>query len=90
MTQFHPLSKFEIIQTESGPKETINNWAFASIIWAECKENNSNARQMALDLFSNIIQLDSLLGQNNEAADREAIAIMAFALDEKVEQAFQS
>lgn len=91
MTQFHPLSNFETIQTEDGPKETMNSWAFASIIWAEVKENNPNARKMALELFSNSnnSQLDSLLMQNNEAADRQAIAILATAIEEKAEQGFQ-
>ena len=91
MIEFHPLSEFSVIQTEFGLKQTMNNWAFASIIWAECKEDNPNARKMAVELFSmsNNSQLDSLLAENSEAADRQAIAILATAIQEKAEQALK-
>lgn len=93
----HPLSSLETIDTDEGKKQVINSWAFASMIWSAVLTNNSNARQIAKELFSSIpdgqdkfltLHFRSKLG--NKAAIRDAIAIMAFALDEKIQEAFEN
>lgn len=92
-SDFHPLSDFLEIETPDGsPVETMNSWGFASILWFSVKENNSTARKIAEELFAiaQNHQLDSLLLQNDEASDRQALAILATALEEKIEQKFSS
>lgn len=97
---FHPLSIVETISTESDDspanrlcdREVMNSWALASIIWCAVKERNLTARKMAEELFciSHNNLLDPLLRQNDEAATRQAIAILATALEDKIEAAFSN
>ena len=88
----HPLSTLETIDTEVGKKEVINSWAFASIIWSTALTGNKNALILVNEVFadkSRIPLLILLSKQGDEAAIREAIAIIAFALDDKIKEAFE-
>ena len=58
--------------------------------------NNHNARQIAKELFANLpdgqdrfLQLYFRSKQGDEAAVKEAIAIIAFGVDEKIAEAFE-
>ncbi|PSB52036.1 hypothetical protein C7B67_08485 [filamentous cyanobacterium Phorm 6] len=89
----HPLSALETIDTEEGKKQVINSWAFASILWSQALTGNQNALMMVNELFTNKDEMltfikDSQAGNN--AAARSAIAIMAFALDEKIQEVFEA
>ncbi len=95
MDYIHPLSSTEIIETENGKKEVMNSWAFASMIWAAVIKNNTNAQQIAKELFSSIpdgkskfLSLSVRSACRDEGAIREAIAILATAMDEKNGEAF--
>ncbi len=92
----HPLSILETIDTNDGKKEVINSWAFASMIWSEVLKNNHNARQIAKELFASVpdgqnrfLQLYFRSKQGDESAVREAVGILAFAVDEKIAEAFK-
>ena len=89
----HPLSALETIDTEEGKTEVINSWAFASVIWSTVLVANKNALILVNEVFpdkSRIPLLILLSKQGDEAATREAIAIIAFALDDKIQEAFES
>lgn len=89
----HPLSKIEIIDTVDGKKEVINSWGFASIIWSSSLCNNLNAKNIARELINNPDRFLSLYlrsKQGNKAAIKEAIAIIATGLDEKLEEVFEN
>ena len=89
----HPLSALETIDTEEGKTEVINSWAFASVIWSTVLAGNKNALILVNEVFpdkSRIPLLILLSKQGDEAAIREAIAIIAFALDDKIQEAFES
>jgi len=88
----HPLSTLEtVITEEDDSKQVMNSWAFASVIWASAVNGNLQALKIANELFTDknrftrIFQ-DSKTG--SESATREAIVIIAFALDEKIAEAF--
>ena len=88
----HPLSVLETITTEEGEKEVINSWAFASLIWSEVLNAGVNSGAIAKELFSDEerflkLYFRSCLG--DEAALREAVAVLASAIDEKLAQAFE-
>ena len=88
----HPLSALETIDTEEGKTEVINSWAFASVIWSTALAGNENALILVNEVFpdkSRIPLLILLSKQGDEAAIREAIAIIAFALDDKIKEAFE-
>lgn len=88
----HPLSALETIDTEEGKTEVINSWAFASVIWSTALTGNKNALILVNEVFadkSRIPLLILLSKQGDEAAIREAIAIIAFALDDKIKEAFE-
>ena len=88
----HPLSTLETVDTEVGKKEVINSWAFASMIWSTALTGNKNALILVNEVFadkSRIPLLILLSKQGDEAAIREAIAIIAFALDDKIKEAFE-
>ena len=88
----HPLSALETIDTEEGKTEVINSWAFASVIWSTVLAGNKNALILVNEVFpdkSRIPLLILLSKQGDEAAIREAIAIIAFALDDKIKEAFE-
>lgn len=89
----HPLSAIETIDTEEGKTEVINNWAFASVIWSTVLAGNKNALILVNEVFPDKSQIPLLIlrsKQGDETATREAIAIIAFALDEKIQEAFES
>ena len=88
----YPLSSLETIDTEEGKTEVINSWAFASVIWSTVLAGNKNALILVNEVFpdkSKISLLILLSKQGDEAAIREAIAIIAFALDDKIQEAFE-
>jgi N-acetylglucosamine kinase-like BadF-type ATPase len=96
---FHPLSTLETIDTAEGKKKVINSWAFASMIWSTALAGNEKALGIVNELFSNKDEIATFLSASkagNEAATRGAlakpskrIAIIAFALDEKIAEAFE-
>lgn len=89
----HPLSELETIQTEQGEKQVINSWAFASMLWLKAVEGNKNALGMVNELFIDKHELEMLLKRSrngNYQMIRTAIAKVAFALDEKIQEAFES
>jgi hypothetical protein len=88
----HPLSTVETIDTDEGKKEVMNNWAFASMIWTGAVAGNINAIAIATELFTNKDEIPTFLEASqagNEGAIAGAIAILAFAIDEKLEEAFE-
>ena len=89
---FHPLSVVETIETEVGKRDVMNSWAFASVIWLATVDGNNNANQIVNSLFGlNQQQFSELLSRSkkgDKAAIRQAIAILATAIEEKAEQAF--
>ncbi len=88
----HPLSALETIDTDEGKKEVINSWAFASVIWSTVLVGEKSALILVNEVFpdkSKIPLLILLSKQGDEAAIREAIAIIAFALDDKIQEAFE-
>jgi len=92
----HPLSSLETIDTVEGKKEVMNSWAFASMIWSGVLSKNVSALGIAQELFGsseeNQSHLDKLMirsKKGDETATREAIVFIAFALDEKLEEAFE-
>ncbi len=88
----HPLSTLETIDTEVGKKEVMNSWAFASIIWSNAVAGNKDALMIVNELFTNKDEMTIFLEASqagNGAAARNAIAIMAFALDEKIQEGFE-
>lgn len=89
----HPLSTIETIDTDEGQKQVMNNWAFASMIWTGAVASNINAIAIATELFTNKDEIPSFLEASkagNEGAIATAIAILAFAIDDKLEQAFEN
>ncbi|MEG4857057.1 hypothetical protein QUB75_04900 [Microcoleus sp. K1-B6] len=88
----HPLSSLETIDTDEGKKEVINSWAFASVIWSTALAGNANALILINEVFPDKSRIPSLLlrsKQGDEAAMRDAIGIIAFAIEEKLEEAFE-
>lgn len=88
----HPLSALETIDTEAGKTEVINSWAFASVIWSTALAGNKNALILVNEVFPDKSRIPLLIlrsKQGDEAAIREAIAIIAFALDDKIKEAFE-
>lgn len=89
----HPLSITETVDTEQGEKEVVNSWAFASIIWSEVLKGNSKILNIAQELFTDSSQIPLLIlrsKQGDETAIREAIAILALALEDKLTEAFEN
>ncbi|AGZ61747.1 MAG: hypothetical protein [Phormidium phage MIS-PhV1A] len=89
----HPLFSLETIDTAEGKKKVMNSWAFASMIWSGVLSKKLPALCIAQELFSSSEEnrLDQLIirSQKGDAtATREAIAFMAFAIDEKLTEAF--
>jgi hypothetical protein len=88
----HPLSTLETIDTSDGEKKVMNSWAFASMIWSGVLNAQPPAIGIAQELFVDKSQIPALIlrsKQGDETATREAIAIMAFALNDKIEEAFE-
>jgi hypothetical protein len=88
----HPLSSLETIDTDIGKKKVINSWAFASMIWSQVLAGNSNALGIAQELFPIASKIPLLIlrsKQKDKAAIREAVGILAFAMDEKITEAFE-
>ncbi len=88
----HPLSSLETVDTDEGKKEVINSWAFGSMIWSEVLKGNPNATGIAQGLFADKSKIPLLIlrsKQGDETATREAIAIIAFALDDKIKEVFE-
>jgi hypothetical protein len=88
----HPLSTLETIDTDEGKKEVMNSWAFASMIWTSAVAGNTNALAIANELFTNKDEIPTFLEASqagNEAAIAGAIAIIAFAIDDKLTEAFE-
>ncbi|MEG4350249.1 hypothetical protein QUA74_10955 [Microcoleus sp. LAD1_D3] len=88
----HPLSSLETIDTDEGQKEVMNSWAFASMIWTSAVTGNTNALAIATELFTNKHEIPTFLEASkagNEAAIAGAIAIIAFAIDDKLAEAFE-
>jgi len=89
----HPLSVIETISTEQGEKQVINTWAFASMIWSSALKGNQKALKMVGELFTNQHEIAIFLEASkagNQAMILNAINILAFALDDKIEKAFES
>ena len=89
----YPLSSLENIDTEEGKTEVINSWAFASVIWSTVLAGNKNALILVNEVFPDKSRISLLIlrsKQGDEIATREAIAIIAFALDDKIQEAFES
>ena len=87
----HPLSILETVDTEAGKKEVINSWAFASMIWSSALAGHENALMIVDELSINKDEMTKFLRASkagNSAAARSAIAIIAFAIDEKIQEAF--
>ena len=88
----HPLSTLETIDTDEGKKEVMNSWAFASMIWKSAVAGNTNALAIANELFTNKDEIPTFIEASqagNEAAIAGAIAIIAFAIDDKLTEAFE-
>lgn len=90
----HPLSSVETIDTDEGQKEVMNSWAFASMIWTSAVTGNTNALAIATELFTNKDkdEIQTFLEASkagNEAAIAGAIGIIAFAIDDKLAEAFE-
>ncbi|MEG5036212.1 hypothetical protein [Microcoleus sp. AT3-D2] len=88
----HPLATIEVIDTEEGKKEVINNWAFASVIWSTALAGNANALIMVNEVFPDKSQIPVLIlrsKQGDEAAMRDAIGILAFAIENKLEETLE-
>lgn len=89
----HPLSTIQVIDTDEGKREVINNWAFASVIWSTALAGNANALIMVNEVFPDKSQIPLLIlrsKQGDEAAMRDAIAILAFAIENKLDDAFEN
>lgn len=91
----HPLSLLETIDTTEGKKEVMNSWAFASMIWSGVLNEKPPALGIAQELFgsseenkSHLARLIALSKKGDVRAARTAIALMAFALDEKLDEEF--
>jgi hypothetical protein len=87
----HPLATIKTIQTDQRTKEVINSWGFGSRVLAAALEENSNAMSIIQEPFPDQTQILSLLSrsqQGDEAAIREAIALLAFGLEHKATEAF--
>ena len=88
----HPLSALETIDTDEGKTEVINSWAFASVIWSTVLVGHKNALILVNEVFPDKSKIPLLIlrsKQGDETATREAIAIIAFALDDKIQEAFE-
>jgi hypothetical protein len=88
----HPLSSFETIETDEGQKQVMNSWAFASMVWSSALAGNTNALAIVNELFTNKDEISTFLEASqagNEAATAGAIAILAFASEGKLEEAFE-
>ncbi len=88
----HPLEVIETIETDQSTKEVINSWGFGSMVWVAAIDNNSNAMAIIKELFPDQTQILSLVSRSqkgDEAAIREAIALPAFTLEEKLDAAFE-
>lgn len=88
----HPLSSLETIDTDEGKKEVINSWAFASVIWSTAVAGNENALILINEVFPDKSRIPLLLlrsKQGDETAMRDAIGIIAFAIDDKLTEAFE-
>ncbi|MEG4587198.1 hypothetical protein QUA54_18555 [Microcoleus sp. MOSTC5] len=88
----HPLSSLETIDTDEGKKEVINNWAFASVIWSTALDGNENALILINEVFPDKSRIPLLIlrsKQGDETAMRDAIGIIAFAIDDKLTEAFE-
>lgn len=89
----HPLSVIETISTEQGEKQVVNNWAFASMIWSGAIKGNKNALKMVDELFTNKHEMAQFLRASqagNQSMTLKVVNILAFALDEKIDEAFES
>ncbi|NQE36739.1 hypothetical protein [Microcoleus asticus] len=88
----HPLSSLETIDTDEGKKEVINSWAFASVIWSTALDGNENALILINEVFPDKSRIPLLIlrsKQGDETAMRDAIGIIAFAIDDKLTEAFE-
>ncbi|MEG3981831.1 hypothetical protein [Microcoleus sp. D3_18a_C4] len=89
----HPLSILETIETDEGQKQVMNSWAFASMVWTSAVAGNTNALSIVNELFTNKDEIPSFLEASqagNEGAIAGAIAIIAFAIDDKLAEAFEN
>ncbi|MGB7709280.1 MAG: hypothetical protein WBL95_07025 [Microcoleus sp.] len=87
----HPLSILETIDTTEGKKQVMNSWAFASMIWSGVLNEKPPALGIVQELFGSseeIARLIALSKKGDLTATRSAIALIAFALDEKLEETF--
>ncbi len=88
----HPLSSLETIDTDEGKKEVMNSWAFASMVWSSAVAGQTNALTIVNELFTNKDEIPTFLEASqagNEAAIAGASAIIAFAIDDKLAEAFE-
>lgn len=94
----HPLSILETIDTTEGKKQVMNSWAFASMIWSGVLNEKPPALGIVQELFGSseenkssseeIARLIALSKKGDLTATRSAIALIAFALDEKLDEEF--
>lgn len=88
----HPLSTIETIVVNEGEKQVMNSWAFASMIWSKVLAGNKNALGIANELFTDKSQIAVLLlasKNGNQKATLSAVNTLAFAIDEKLAEAFE-
>jgi len=87
------LSVIETISTAQGEKQVVNCWAFASMIWSSALNGNQNALKMVDELFANKHEIPIFLQaskEGNQAMIFSAINVLAFALDDKIAEVFES
>jgi len=85
----HPLSEVSKAKIDGEELEVINLWGFATLIWQDVLGKNPKVLGMANSLIGADKVATLLLRclQGDEAAQREALAALVFALEEKASAA---
>jgi hypothetical protein len=85
----HPLSEVDKVKIDGEELEVINLWAFATLIWQEVLGKNSKGLEIANSLIGadKVTALLCRCLQGDKAAQREALAALAFSLEEKANAA---
>lgn len=85
----YPLSEVSKAKIDGEELEVINLWGFATLIWQEVLGKNPKGLEIANSLLGadkvTILLLRCL--QGDKAAQREALAALAFSLEEKASAA---
>lgn len=85
----HPLSEVSKAKIDGEELEVINLWGFATLIWQEVLGKNPKALEIANSLIGadKVAALLCRCLQDDKAAQREALAALAFSLEEKANAA---